>query len=108
MTAQSQQNNVLANDKVRAQSQPVQPSSQQTTWELHHSSGFLRRFFSKSKRLTIRLWPHIRPAIGYPFIYLGVLLMVVFYFTNLTNYNLLLFLPLLLITVGIIGKVALK
>ncbi len=34
--------------------------------------------------------------------------MVIFYFTNLTNYNLLLFLPLLLITVGIIGSVALK
>ena len=32
--------------------------------------------------------------------------MVVFYFTNLTNYNFLLFLPLLLIALGIIGKVA--
>jgi hypothetical protein len=41
-----------------------------------------------------------------PLIYIGVVLMVVFYFTNLTNYNLLLFLPLLLIALGIIGKVA--
>ena len=32
--------------------------------------------------------------------------MVAFYFTNLTNYNLLLFLPLLLIALGIIGRVA--
>jgi len=67
-----------------------------------------RRFVSKTKGFVGRLWPHVRPVVGIPLIYIGVVLMVVFYFTDLTNYNLLLFLPLLLITVGIIGSVALK
>ncbi len=67
-----------------------------------------RRFVSKTKGFVGRLWPRMRPVVGIPLIYIGVVLMVVFYFTDLTNYNLLLFLPLLLITVGIIGSVALK
>lgn len=64
------------------------------------------RLVSKAKGFIGRLWPRVRPVVGIPLIYIGVVLMVVFYFTNLTNYNLLLFLPLLLIGLGIIGKVA--
>lgn len=64
-----------------------------------------RSFFLKVKGAAGRLWSRIRPVVGYPLIYIGVLLMVVFYFTGLTNYNLLLFLPLLFIIAGIIGKV---
>lgn len=65
-----------------------------------------RRLVSRTKGFIGQLWPRVRPVVGIPLIYIGVVLMVVFYFTNLTNYNLLLFLPLLLITIGIIGKVA--
>lgn len=65
-----------------------------------------RRLVSKTKRFCGHLWPRMRPVVGIPLVYIGVVLMVVFYFTNLTNYNLLLFLPLLLIAVGIVGKVA--
>lgn len=42
---------------------------------------------------------------GLPLVYLGVLLFAVFYFTGLTNYNILLFIPLVLIIVGVIGFV---
>lgn len=42
---------------------------------------------------------------GLPLVYLGVLLFAVFYFTGLTNYNILLFIPLMLIIVGVIGFV---
>lgn len=65
-----------------------------------------RRLVSRTKGSIGQLWPCVRPVVGIPLIYIGVMLMVVFYFTNLTNYNLLLFLPLLLIAVGISGKVA--
>lgn len=43
--------------------------------------------------------------VGLPLVYVGVLLFAVFYFTGLTNYNILLFIPLLLIIVGVIGFV---
>ena len=42
---------------------------------------------------------------GIYLVYLGVLLYAVFYFTGLTNYNILLYIPLLLIILGTIGFV---
>lgn len=50
-------------------------------------------------------WQHVKPFIGYPLIYAGVMLMAVLYFTNLTNYNYLVFIPMILITIGIMGRV---
>ena len=66
------------------------------------------RLVSKAKGFIGRLWPRVRPVVGMPLIYIFLLFSVVFYFTDLTDANPLLFLPLLLITVGIIGSVALK
>lgn len=43
--------------------------------------------------------------VGLPAIYIGVACLAIFYFTGLTNYNLLLILPLLMILIGIIGFV---
>lgn len=45
---------------------------------------------------------------GIGLVYLGVLLFAVFYFTGLTNYNILLYLPLFLIILGTIGFVRRK
>jgi hypothetical protein len=109
MVSQLQQDdNILVNEKEEAQSQQVPSSSHQAPRNARRHGSALHRFFSKVRGVAARLWPHVRPVVGIPLIYIGVALMVFFYFTNLTNYNLLLFLPLLLITVGIIGKVALK
>ena len=63
---------------------------------------------NKPKRAASWLWRLIKRGtahIGLPFVYAGVLLMGIFYFTGLTNYNLLLLLPLLLILLGIVGYV---
>jgi hypothetical protein len=51
-------------------------------------------------------WPKCRRWFDVHLVYAGVLLLVVFYFVGLTNYNLLLFLPLVLIICGIVGHVA--
>lgn len=42
------------------------------------------------------------PVWGLPLIYIGVLLMVIFYLTGLTNHNLLTFLPVVVILFGLI------
>lgn len=89
-------------------------SDHQQTQSTTPTTGQASRFRGQKFRSSLttaanvfcRLSHHVRPVVGIPLIYTGVVLMVVFYFTNLTNYNLFLFLPLLLITVGIIGKVA--
>jgi hypothetical protein len=62
----------------------------------------------KPKKAASWLWRLAKRGaarIGLPFVYAGVLLMGIFYFTGLTNYNLLLLLPLLLILMGIVGFV---
>ncbi len=105
---QMQQENPSTKETVMPHPLQGHSSHEQTSQKASRRGGALRRFLSKVKGVVGRLWPHVRPVVGIPLIYMGVALMVVFYFTNLTNYNLLLFLPLLLITVGIIGKVALK
>ena len=42
---------------------------------------------------------------GLPLVYLGVVLMVVFYVVGLTDHNIFLLLPLALIVVGVVGHV---
>lgn len=85
------------------QTQPITP----TTGHASQSrSRHFRSSLTTAAQVLRRLGRRVRPVVGIPLIYIGVVLMVVFYFTNLTNYNILLFLPLLLITIGIIGKVA--
>lgn len=62
----------------------------------------------KPKKAASWLWRLAKRGarhIGLPLVYAGVLLMGIFYFTGLTNYNLLLLLPLLLILMGIVGFV---
>ena len=108
MSELQQDDHILVEGKEKAQNQQVSSFSHQASPSARRRGSALRRFFSKVRGVAARLWPHVRPVVGIPLIYIGVVLMVVFYFTNLTNYNLLLFLPLLLITVGIIGSVALK
>lgn len=63
---------------------------------------------TKLKRAALRLWNLCKQGakhVGLPFVYAGVALMGIFYFTGLTNYNLLILLPLLLILLGIVGFV---
>ena len=108
MSELQQDDHILVEGKEKAQNQQASSFSHQASPSARRRGSALRRFFSKVRGGAGRLWPHVRPVVGIPLIYIGVVLMVVFYFTNLTNYNLLLFLPLLLITVGIIGSVALK
>lgn len=43
--------------------------------------------------------------VGLPLVYVGVLLMVVFYMVGLTDHNLMLLAPLALIVVGVVGHV---
>ena len=43
--------------------------------------------------------------VGLPLVYVGVLLMVVFYVAGLTDHNFLLLAPLALIVVGVVGHV---
>ena len=57
--------------------------------------AMFKAFWSKSHRFF-----------DVPLVYAGVLLLVGFYFLGLTNHNLLLFLPLVLIISGIVGHVA--
>lgn len=103
---QTQQENSLTKETVMPRPLQGHSSHEQTSQKESRRGGALRRFLSKVKGLIARLWPHVCLVVGIPLIYIGVVLMMVFYFTNLTNYNILLFLPLLLIAVGIIGKVA--
>lgn len=42
---------------------------------------------------------------GLPLVYLGVLLLAVFYIAGLTNHNVLLFVPMALIVLGVVGFV---
>ena len=55
----------------------------------------------KIKPLAARCAAHI----GLPFVYIGVILLAVFYFTGLTDYNWLTIIPPILILAGIIGFV---
>ena len=67
----------------------------------HLSLAKIKNIVTPLLRLCKRGANHVR----LPFVYLGVALMGIFYFTGLTNYNLLLLLPLLLILMGIVGFV---
>ena len=67
------------------------------------SSKKKRRALIKSTLLSV--WHYAKPLVGYPIIYIGVGLMAVFYFTGLTNYNFLLFIPMAFITIGIVGRI---
>lgn len=68
---------------------------------MHKSFTFLVKVFSSLQRITRNAFKYI----GLPFVYGGVLLLVIFYFTGLTNYNWLTLLPVLCILAGIVGYV---
>lgn len=65
------------------------------------SFSFLVKAFSFFQRIARKTTKHI----GLPFVYGGVLLLAVFYFTGLTDYNWLTLLPVLCILAGIVGYV---
>lgn len=68
---------------------------------MQQSFSFLVKVFSFFQRIVRKTTKHI----GLPFVYGGVLLLAVFYFTGLTDYNWLTLLPVLSILVGIVGYV---
>ncbi len=68
---------------------------------MHKSFTFNVGVFITIQRVTKKIFKHI----GLPFVYGGVLLLAIFYFTGLTNYNWLTLLPLLCIFTGIVGYV---
>lgn len=68
---------------------------------MHQSLTFLVKIFSKFQKITRKAFRHI----GLPFVYGGVLLLAIFYFTGLTDYNWLTVLPVLSIVAGIVGYV---
>lgn len=59
----------------------------------------------KATRAASHKWRLACRHIGLPFVYIGVGSLAIFYFTGLTNNNLLLVLPLLFVVAGIIGFV---
>ena len=68
---------------------------------MHKSFTSLVKVYTAIDRITKKTFKHI----GLPFVYGGVLLLTVFYFTGLTDYNLLTLLPVLSILAGIVGYV---
>jgi hypothetical protein len=68
---------------------------------MHKSFTFLVKVFTTIQRITKKTFEHI----GLPFVYGGVLLLAIFYFTGLTNYNWLTLLSVLFILAGIVGYV---
>ena len=68
---------------------------------MHKSFTFLVKVFTTIQRVTKKASKHV----GLPFVYGGVLLLAIFYFTGLTNYNWLTLLPVLCILAGIVGYV---
>ena len=85
MSELQQDDHILVEGKEKAQNQQVLSFSHQASPSARRRGSALRRFFSKVRGVAGRLWPHVRPVVGIPLIYIGVVLMVVFYFTNLTN-----------------------
>ncbi len=68
---------------------------------MHKPFTFLVKVYTAIDRITKKTFKHI----GLPFVYGGVLLLAVFYFTGLTDYNWLTLLPVLSIFAGIVGYV---
>jgi hypothetical protein len=68
---------------------------------MRKSFTFLVKVYTSIHRISKKTFKHI----GLPFVYGGVLLLAIFYFTGLTNYNWLTLLPILCILAGIVGYV---
>ncbi|EGN56583.1 hypothetical protein PRBRB14_09970 [Hallella multisaccharivorax DSM 17128] len=63
--------------------------------------NYLRMSWATIRRLTDKASQHM----GLPLVYGGVLLLAIFYFTNLTRYNWLTLLSVIAILLGIVGYV---
>lgn len=64
-------------------------------------------YFCRTKNMAVKkkIITFLKMLVGMPLVYSGVVLILLLHFMGLTNNNLLLFLPVFCITIGIIGYV---
>lgn len=70
-----------------------------------HNNKNIAKALSKVTAAVRRVVAFCVRHAGLNLVYLGVMLYAVFYLTGLTNYNILLYIPLLLIIIGTMGFV---